>query len=118
MPRSTTPTTPINRGTREQYESEWVEIFFGASHTFLHNLEEVPWVVSVQVTEQNDGSSRTADGKNVYRPNADLAEAVLEFPLDAAAHASWDVTDRAIIVTSDYDPGSVETTAYFRVRAM
>jgi hypothetical protein len=55
----------LRQGTREQYESEWTLIVDTTSHTFTHNLGEVPWVVDVI-------GSKVDDGKNPVDRNADV----------------------------------------------
>jgi len=46
----------LRLGTRQQYTSEWTVINDGETHTFIHLLEEVPWVVSAVYSESAQGN--------------------------------------------------------------
>jgi len=83
----------LRMGTRDQFESGWVQIADTGSSSFTHGLEEVPWVVDVL-------RSPTNDGKAAMDSNSDVTIAK---------------TDTTITVTSNVSDG---VAYYFKVRAM
>ena len=83
----------LRMGTRDQFESGWVQIADTGSSSFTHGLEEVPWVVDVL-------RSPTNDGKAAMDSNSDVTIAK---------------TDTTITVTSNVGDG---VAYYFKVRAM
>ena len=88
----------IRQGTRQQFESAWVRIEGAvtvASHDFLHELGEVPWIVDVLL-------SGTADGGN---------------PSPAIEGTDVTVTKDATNITVQNDNSTI-TDRYFKVRAM
>jgi len=83
----------LRMGTRDQYESGWVQIADTGSAGFPHGLEEVPWLVDVLRSE-------SSQGKGAVDSNTDVTIAK---------------TDTTITVTSNVGDG---VAYYFKVRAM
>jgi hypothetical protein len=83
----------LRLGTRQQYTSDWTVINDSETHTFTHNLGEIPWIVDVAYSEQDQGG---------------LAR-------DANSDVTVVKTSETITCTSNFSAGR---TYYFQVRAM
>jgi hypothetical protein len=88
----------LRKGTRDQYTSRWVKILDGLSHEFLHELGEIPWTVSVNRSESDEGKQ--------------AVEATIGSGLDITITK----TDTTITVTNN--TGIEDFSTYFQVRAL
>jgi hypothetical protein len=91
------------QGTHEVYESAWTQIRHGSptiKAEFLHELGEVPMMVSVLVSDESDGRS----------PRDATSDMTVTFG-DASATRSTETTTLTVENTSGGD-------LYFKVRAM
>lgn len=85
----------LRKGTREQYESDWVlfpqPLSSGdttVSRTFPHGLDEVPWIVDILESEEADGARAKS--------------------LQPASYVTFTKDERDIIVTRDVSKFTVE----------
>ncbi len=92
----------LRQGTREQYSSGWTLIPGGHAQEFLHNLGEVPWMVSILQSETADGNFAIEAGSN----------ATIVYMDEDSVVGTGDTT---ITVTSALSAG---VDRYFLVRAM
>lgn len=93
----------LRRGTREQYESEWVLIRQNSSKEFIHDLDEVPWAVSVLRSDTLDGTK--------YGTVAPATDYTLTY---ANSDGDKATIGRYITITNTV----TDTDYYFKVRAM
>lgn len=91
----------LAKGTRQQYESEWTRIPDGGAVEFRHELDEIPWTVSLLRSDDSDGKFA-------------VAAAATDFTITYADEAgSSDSGMSTLTVTSGYG-----SATYIKVRAM
>ena len=86
----------LRMGTRDQFESGWVQIADTGSSSFTHGLEEVPWLVDVLRSGDSDG--KTAESVGVGAGGVTITK-----------------NTSTVTITNAVADG---TTYYFKVRAM